>query len=155
DRIRPPAELPRGDQVVVTATYKSRALRGPIRLTGQISPLSPLVFRYPQDPGDPGGQATVSAVGVIGGRPVTARDLPISPGEESVYLLVGGGGIQLVGRQAVLPKSDGLAGRLLGAGARPAAAVEGKGAAQPEAEPSADVDLAVDLVPQPTDVSCW
>lgn len=152
-RIVPAAEANPADYLTLTATYQAPYLPSQIRTAARITQQGPIEFSYPVPPGAQPGNATLSAMGVIGGQLVRAASLDVHESDDAIYLLVDGSKINLVGRNAVVSESDALVERLRQSNARP---VVSNGPA-PAAEDTRDVDVDVDvfLIPQPTDVSCW
>lgn len=152
-RIIPQVEADPTDYLTVTATYEASYLASKIRAASRITPQGPIEFSYPIPPDMQVGRATLSVIGMVGGQLVRASELVVQEKEDTVYLLVDGNQIQLVGCNAVISESDLLADRLRTANGRP---VVFHGIA-PSAEESRDLDVSVEvyLIPQPTDVSCW
>jgi hypothetical protein len=137
----------------VTATYTAPYLAAPIRAASRITPQGPVEFSYPVPPGAQPGRATVSAIGVVGGQLVNAPEMEVNDKDDAVYLLVQDNRVELVADKALIGESDPLAQRLRAAHARP---VVVRGIA-PAAEDFGELDVyqQVELIPQPTDVSCW
>ncbi|NEO17268.1 MULTISPECIES: hypothetical protein [unclassified Moorena] len=65
DQTKPPAELPRGDYLVVNISYTGPHLSTRIRESARISPLAPMRFTYLQDPKGRSSQLYLSANGVL------------------------------------------------------------------------------------------
>jgi len=140
------------DHLTLTATYVGPGLSAPIRTATRITPEAPVTFTYPVPPDAVSGRATLSAVGMVGGQLVGGAVLEVQDAEESLYLLVEGQHVQLVGRNAVMPETDTLAERLRTAGARPVVSDDVPSA---EDERGLSVEVEVFLIPQPTNVTCW
>jgi hypothetical protein len=123
------------------------------------------MFSYPLPPASDRVQAKFSAFGVIGDKMVKTAETLIDTTEEDIFLLASNDGVQVVSRQAVVAEDDPLAQRLQRNGARPAVKLNGGLGAvpapesdrgpQPADNQSISVDLPVQLVPQPTPVTCW
>ena len=161
DKIKTAAQPAGDDYLVVNVSYQSADKKQIVKESTRITPQAPVRFSYPVDPADPGGEAKLSAFGVVGGQSVRAQELVINRDEESVFILASSNSIQLVSKSAVLPEDDGLAQRLLQAGARPTVTVKGTNGhgagvvAVEEDTQSVSIDYELELIPQPTDVTCW
>jgi hypothetical protein len=96
---------------------RKKTLRASARITAE----GPMEFSYPFDPAAEEGKAMFSAFGVIGGKLVRAKAQPINFQEDSVFILAGPKGIQLV--SDAFPETgrsvDEVARRLLSSRARP------------------------------------
>lgn len=158
--IKKPGEITTNDYLVLNVAYQGSDPTLLIKASAHITPLAPVEFSYPERPGDPPGQAKFSAFGTIGGQAVHSQEIPINQGEQAVFILASKDGIQLVSKEAVVPEDDALAQRLLESGAHPVIKT-GEAATGPVAEDekagtdAIAVDTTLELVPQPTDVSCW
>ncbi|NEO47034.1 MAG: hypothetical protein F6K55_24105 [Moorea sp. SIO4A3] len=113
DQTKPPAELPRGDYLVVNISYNGPHLSTRIRESARISPLAPMRFTYLQDPKGRSSQLYLSANGVLDGQMIRVRQQRIHPDEENVYLLASHNGVQIVSQESPLPENNHSARRLL------------------------------------------
>jgi hypothetical protein len=154
-RIVPAAEVNPADYLTLTATYQAPYLASQIRTAARITQQGPIEFSYPVPPGAQPGNATLSAMGMIGGQLVRADLLDVHEADDALYLLVDGSKINLVGRNAVVSESDALVERLLQSNARPVVSNGPAPAAEDTRDLDVDVNVDVFLISQPTDVSCW
>jgi hypothetical protein len=153
DRILQPHEVDPEDYLVLNASYESEGMRS-IKESIRLTPMQMMKFCYPQVPNAPLGQVKLSAMGLIGGQMVKSAVLSLPNSDKPVILFASQDRIQLVSADSPLLEDDRLAQRLVEAQARPVMTV------LPESDAIAEsgsiwVDYAVELVPQPTTVSCW
>lgn len=113
DNIVPFSELSEDDYLIANVSYRGPHLRNPIKESARITPLEPLEFSYPLSPAGELGEARFSAVGVLGGKMVRAKEQVINMNEEAVFILASKEGVQLVSESTILPESDALAQSLL------------------------------------------
>ena len=154
DRIKRPEEVNPDDYLVLTVIC-SRTGLPPVKQSTRITPLAPVDFSYPADPKNP-ADVRINVIGVIGGTTLRSQELKIDSSEKSIFVLASKSGVQIVAKQAVLPENDALAHRLQEAGAKPVLTPGRPPSKTPVTESgSISISLEVELVPQPTDVSCW
>ncbi len=166
NKVKSSSEVNPNDYLILNVIYQGPNSIPLIKASSHITPQVPVEFSYPLDPASVPGQTKFSAFGVINGQSVRSQESPIDQGESSIFILTDQNGIQLVSKQAVLPENDALAERLLHSGARPivvhstelsgsdghnVVAETGKSAE----EDAIAIDNNLQLVPQPTPVSCW
>lgn len=172
NRIKKPNEAMADDDLTLNVVYQGSNSTPLIKESTHITPLAPVEFSYPVNPAGPAGQVKFSAFGDIGGQMMRSQELLINQDEEDVFILVTKDGIQLVSKQAVLGEDDRLAQRLLESGARPVVDSRGQqaesekhsvlegnksasGSAISEDARSIEIDVEIELIPQPTPISCW
>jgi hypothetical protein len=138
DRIVPLSELSEDDYLIANVSYKGPHLRLPVKGSARITPLEPLEFSYPLSPEGATGEARFSAVGVLGGKMVRAKEQIINMNEEAVFILASKDSVQLVSENTVLPESDALAQSLLASKAQAIVTpVSGMGGATAETDRAA------------------
>lgn len=118
-RIKPAANLPPNDSIVVNVTYKGDHLATPIKTSSRITPIAPVQFTYLRDPQNRPTQLLLSAIGTLNNKLVRVADQTIRTDETDVYLLLEHDRLQLVSRNSVISEADALAQQLLEAGLRP------------------------------------
>jgi hypothetical protein len=160
NRIKKPNEITTKDYLVLNVTYQGADPSFLIKNSAHITPLAPVEFSYPAKPGGRAGQVKLSAFGSVGGQMIRSQEISINQDEQAVYILASKEAIQLVSKEAVMPEDDALAQRLLASGARPLIKT-GQAATGPVAEAGKEeaetisIDTPLELVAQPTPVSCW
>lgn len=110
-------------RLIANVSYNGPHLSRAITASQQITPFEPLSFSYPLSPVGERGSAKFSAFGVIGGKIVQAREIPINFDEESVFILASREGIELASQAAMglesSRRNDQLASELLSRSSRP------------------------------------
>lgn len=119
DRIRPAADLPASDSLIVNLSYQGAHLTAPIKVSARITPIAPVQFTYLIDPQKRPAQLRFSAMGTLNGQLARVAEQSIRAEEMDVYILLDRSRIQLVSRDSILPEDDALAQRLIDGGLRP------------------------------------
>jgi hypothetical protein len=152
NRIKQPSEMNPNDYLVLTVVCDRGDGRPAVKESLRITPEAPVEFSYPVSPNGPAGSVKIAVLGVIDGKMVQPRELEVTDPGGPIFVLAAADGVRLVAKDVVLAEDDPLAERLRQAGARPVLEEREAGAIS---EAPVSIEHELELVPQPTTVSCW